>query len=297
MKRTVLSIFVFSVLVGFSSLMLNAQGDRKMNINEFLVFNETNFIDDYGNHCAWIELFNPAYNSVNISKMYLTNDPQNPKMYRIPDAGNLTVIQPRGFVVFYADNHPTFGVFHTNFILDSTGYIGIYDSDGKTLLDEIYYPIQNVDVTYGRTVDGGETWTLLEFSTPSSSNVTDPGETSAEMFNRLDSSGFALTLISMLVVFGALILLYFMYRLSGYLNQKSFTVKVKVKNEKKGEPDTQSEVVLSSEVNAAIALGIHLFVEQAHDFENTTITLKKISRPYSPWSSKIYGIRNNPEKS
>ncbi len=45
---------------------------------------------------------------------------------------------------------------------------------------------------------------------------------------------------------------------------------------------------------AAIALAIHLYKSQLHDMESFTITLQKVSRIYSPWSSKIYTLRQNP---
>jgi Na+-transporting methylmalonyl-CoA/oxaloacetate decarboxylase gamma subunit len=45
---------------------------------------------------------------------------------------------------------------------------------------------------------------------------------------------------------------------------------------------------------AAIALAIHLYKSQLHDMESFTITMQKVSRIYSPWSSKIYTLRQNP---
>lgn len=48
------------------------------------------------------------------------------------------------------------------------------------------------------------------------------------------------------------------------------------------------------ETAAAIALAIHMYKTDLHDKESFTITLKKVSRIYSPWSSKIYTLRQNP---
>jgi Na+-transporting methylmalonyl-CoA/oxaloacetate decarboxylase gamma subunit len=289
-------IVIISVISLTGGMKLFAQGDRMLRINEILVFNETNYVDDYGQHSAWIELFNPAYNAVNISKMYVTNDPANPKKYRIPDAGIKTVLQPRDFIIIYADNKPNRGVFHVNFILEGEGYIALYDSDGKTLFDEVYYPLQKTDVTYGRKPDGSGEWSFLDKSTPMLSNVTEIEETTAEMFGRLDPSGFALTLISMLVVFSALILLFFVYKFVGNLNQNKYKVTVKKPRFFTGEVIQENvDVELSGEINAAIAMALSMYVAQTHDFENTTITIKKVAKPYSPWSSKIYGLRNNPK--
>lgn len=50
----------------------------------------------------------------------------------------------------------------------------------------------------------------------------------------------------------------------------------------------------NEEEAAAIALAIHLYKSELHDMESLTITLQKVSRIYSPWSSKIYSLRQNP---
>jgi len=51
---------------------------------------------------------------------------------------------------------------------------------------------------------------------------------------------------------------------------------------------------LSGEVNAAIVMVLYLYGDQIHDQEDPVITMTKVSRTYSPWSSKIYGLRKSP---
>ena len=52
----------------------------------------------------------------------------------------------------------------------------------------------------------------------------------------------------------------------------------------------------SNEISAAdivaISMALHLFYDEVHDDESNVITIKRIERRYSPWSSKIYGINN-----
>ena len=43
----------------------------------------------------------------------------------------------------------------------------------------------------------------------------------------------------------------------------------------------------------AIAMALHLFYDEVHDNESNVITIKRIERRYSPWSSKIYGTNNS----
>ena len=50
-------------------------------------------------------------------------------------------------------------------------------------------------------------------------------------------------------------------------------------------------------VVAAITTALYeVSEENIHDMEDTVLTIQKVSRCYSPWSSKIYGMREAPRK-
>ncbi len=51
-------------------------------------------------------------------------------------------------------------------------------------------------------------------------------------------------------------------------------------------------LVMSAYDNAAIATALHLYFSELHDEESNVITIKRIERRYSPWSSKIYSVRH-----
>jgi glutaconyl-CoA/methylmalonyl-CoA decarboxylase subunit delta len=105
-----------------------------------------------------------------------------------------------------------------------------------------------------------------------------------------DPLGIGMTIIGMGIVFLSLLLLYqvFLYvtKLLNYFMKRSLT--------KKGESkeDIEKQIDASGDVHAAIAMALHLYLSEIHDFENTVLTICKVSRTYSPWSSKIYGLRN-----
>jgi len=54
----------------------------------------------------------------------------------------------------------------------------------------------------------------------------------------------------------------------------------------------KEEQELSGELNAAISAAIHLYASEQHDEESAILTIEKVSRRYSPWSSKIYSVTN-----
>ena len=43
-----------------------AQSARDLRINEVLLINKTSYVDNFGSRSAWIELYNTAYNKVNV---------------------------------------------------------------------------------------------------------------------------------------------------------------------------------------------------------------------------------------
>lgn len=106
-----------------------------------------------------------------------------------------------------------------------------------------------------------------------------------------DPYGIGLALTGMGIVFSALLLLYLIFRYVPVLLHKKFWQK------KKDDQVAVAEEIpdISGEENAAIALAISLYINQLHDYENTVLTIKKVSRTYSPWSSKIYGINPFPK--
>jgi hypothetical protein len=49
---------------------------------------------------------------------------------------------------------------------------------------------------------------------------------------------------------------------------------------------------IPAEEIAAIAMALHLYLDNVHDEESNVLTIKRIERRYSPWNSKIYGLNN-----
>jgi len=86
-------------------------------------------------------------------------------------------IGPGQYLIFYADDDGTQGVYHTNYKLSISGeMIALIDSDGKTIIDSILFDGQFEDVSYGRFPDGGNSWSYQQSPTPGSPNQMDLGQ-------------------------------------------------------------------------------------------------------------------------
>ena len=59
----------------------------------------------------------------------------------------------------------------------------------------------------------------------------------------------------------------------------------------KGESGVNQSNLIQGEVFAAIAAALYEVAEDVHDLENTVLTINRVARNYSPWNSKIYGVR------
>jgi glutaconyl-CoA/methylmalonyl-CoA decarboxylase subunit delta len=62
------------------------------------------------------------------------------------------------------------------------------------------------------------------------------------------------------------------------------------KKKLKVQPIVQESTDDQSEVYAAIAMALHAHFENIHDTESNVITIEKVNKRYTPWSSKIYGL-------
>ncbi len=115
----------------------------------------------------------------------------------------------------------------------------------------------------------------------------------AEDFGRMDPTGIAMIIIAMTVVFTSLIFLYLTFKYVA----KLYNVDLK-KRFKRSRPDLEvpdSLEDIPGETLAAISLALHLYHQQMQGMEDAVITFKNAAKTYSPWSSKIYGLRRTPK--
>ncbi len=309
MNKTKIGIFLSLMLVlGFCSSCKEQKSNNKLLLNEVLVNNESNYQDDYGVHSAWIEIFNRSYGSADLAGCYLkcSSQPGDTVSYFIPKGDVLTLVKPRQHSLFWADGEARRGTFHTNFTLnpETQNWIGLYDS-GRNLLDQITIPagVLQANQSYARISDAAEKWEVKDGSaekyvTPSTNNKTIDSNAKMEKFEEHDSDGIGMSISAMSVVFCGLILLFIAFKIVGRVSvslskrnamkAKGITDKQEAKEKKLGEAP--------GEIFAAIAMAMYEMQSDVHDVEDTVLTITRVKRSYSPWSSKIYTLRETPLK-
>ena len=305
MNKTKIGIF-FSLLllIGLTSCG-EQKSNNKLMLNEVLIDNQNNFQDDYGLHSAWIEIFNRSYGSADLAGCLLkvSSQPGDTITYFIPKGDVLTLVKPRQHALFWADGEPNRGTFHTSFKLnpETANWIGLFDS-GRNIIDQIVVPANALgpDQSYARVSDGVADWEVKggssdKYVTPSTNNKTLNSNAQMEQFEEHDSAGIGMSISAMSVVFCGLILLFIAFKVVGKVAVNlSKRNAMKAKGIDKVEAKELSQA--PGEVYAAISMALHEMQDEVHDVEETVLTITRVKRSYSPWSSKIYTLRENPNR-
>ena len=295
-----LYVFFAFIISLFPAIPALSQSIKSVRINEIQVMNTDGFRDEYGHAGSWIELYNKGYGKVNIGSCTLK---VKGKTYQIPKGDPATVIPTQGYLVFFACGTPDKGTFHTNFTLDDTDFIEFYDADGK-LIDKLQFNpadmVENVSYGWFEDYDGKEKTMNLPATTPANSNNTLNKIHRSEVFRQADPSGIILTLINIVIVTIALTLLFFAFKYMGnYHTRKTVKKLTPVKAVQTGNVPVVSEKKKRAVTNdelAAIAIALYQYSENMRRHEEMVLTINKVSKVYSPWSSKIYGLRQSPNK-
>lgn len=107
-------------------------------------------------------------------------------------------------------------------------------------------------------------------------------------FGAIDQFGIAVAVVGYVVVFAVLILMFTIYT---WL-PKILNIKTRQALRRKGKKECEECEDITGEINAAVSMALHLYYSEMHDEESGKMTIKKVSKSYSPWSSKIYGLNS-----
>ena len=100
------------------------------------------------------------------------------------------------------------------------------------------------------------------------------------------------------VVFLVLVLLIYIMRGMGWVftRQKKAEKVAKAAAAGIAVAEDDHEAITDQEIAAAIITALKLYKSNLHDQESEMLTIHRITRAYSPWSSKIHGLTQLPER-
>ncbi len=114
----------------------------------------------------------------------------------------------------------------------------------------------------------------------------------AEAVQGLDSLTWTVVVVGIGIVFLSLLIVYWFFR---YILTFILNFRLKSFARKKGIDPAEvqtAKTIQSGEVNAAIAMALYSYFNELHDVESGVVTIRRVSRHYSPWSSKLYNMKN-----
>ncbi len=144
-------------------------------INEFMPNNDSTIADESGKFEDWIELYNPNDFEVDLSGYYLSDELEETDKWKIPKG---IVIEPKGYLLFWADKDEEEGDMHIDFKLSSdSGYVILTNPQNNYIIDSTYYIDADSDESFARNGDGNSEWIKAHVPTPNRSNIYYDAET------------------------------------------------------------------------------------------------------------------------
>jgi len=154
--------FIFILFFSFSDYVISGV----IKINEISVCNISNELDPDDDFSGWIEFYNSSDKDVNLKDYWFSDDLLPSVKYML----NKSCMLPHhDYATIWINDELSDG---NGFYLDTEsegGFLSILDKNG-TIIDQIAYPNQLTNISYGRTTDGGDTFGYFTRSTRNSSN-------------------------------------------------------------------------------------------------------------------------------
>ena len=298
-----ISIIITAILISVSSAL--AQNVSDLIISEVMAEpDSTSLVDDFGIKTGWIEIFNTSQGTVNYGGCYLSDDPNNLAKSLIPKGDLRTKLGPRQVVVFYAGESGNKGTYYTNFELKKGSTIYLVSNDGKTIIDTIEIPS---DLPAGQSVCKfandkremiWETASQSQVPSPMVVNGSEETQSNSDKMAETDPHGLILTLVSVMVVFSSLAILWLLFASLFQPKAKKNKTEKKAKGEMTPEIAAAISMALnqefSDETYAAISTALHLYLaDSIHDNESFIITINRNNN--SNWNDKTQTFRRLPK--
>ncbi len=136
-------------------------------INELMASNNSVIADLAGEFDDWVELKNTTNASINLSGVYLSDDPFVPAKWAFPSG---TQLAANAYMMVWLDADITQLGLHANFKLSSTGETLMIGYANGLVLDSVQFEAQKPDSSYGRCNDGVGSFYVLTKPTPKAKN-------------------------------------------------------------------------------------------------------------------------------
>ena len=104
----IFELFIMKQLKTLALMLVSATcgsvtAQDKIVVNEVMVGNIDMMIDPSFNYGGWIEIYNPTSASVSLNNMYISDEKDNPRKFRL--ANNIGSVASKGFKTLWFDHY------------------------------------------------------------------------------------------------------------------------------------------------------------------------------------------------
>ncbi|MFL5729586.1 MAG: CotH kinase family protein, partial [Cytophagaceae bacterium] len=151
---------------------------QSLKINEIMNWNTSTLKDGSGNYNPWVELYNSGPSPIDLQGYFLADHEYLLKRWEFP---SVSIAAGDYLIVFLSGKEKgVAGEIHSDIKITSS-WQGIYLSDPSgQLIDKCRYQSMGLDISYGRSTDGGSAFAFFNQPTPGASNNTTPYASAAE---------------------------------------------------------------------------------------------------------------------
>ena len=149
-----------------------AQGITPVRINEVSAAN-TIYANEFWKRNDWVELYNTTDKAIVVSDMYLSDNPNKPKKYKISKGNSKakTTIPAHGYLIVWCDKLEPESQLHADFKLAAEGGDVLLTAADESWCDHFVYTEHRGDETVGRYPDGGSEVYVMNTPTIAKSNI------------------------------------------------------------------------------------------------------------------------------
>ena len=169
-------VVLTACFVPMDNAELKVQGITPIRINEVSAANSI-YVNEFFKHNDWIELYNTTDKDIDIEGMYLSDRPDNPKMYQITASPSTlylppsTIIPAHGHLIVWCDKLEPLSQLHASFKLDADGGEILLTAADDSWTDRFTYTAMNSEETAGRYPDGSSDVMTMNVPTIGKTNI------------------------------------------------------------------------------------------------------------------------------
>jgi hypothetical protein len=167
-KAKLVSFLIIIALCNFSCKKYYSV-ESSVVINELLPVNNTVAADQDGEYDDWIEMYNTAPVSLDLSGYYLSDSKNDLSKWQIPTG---TFISAKGYLIIWADTDTTQNGLHSNFKLSHLGEKVLFVNPDLSVIDKVEYGTQTLEIAYARNPDGSGSFVWQTPTFNASNNIS-----------------------------------------------------------------------------------------------------------------------------